>query len=467
MLMSTLRGTAAIAAVMFATSAAAQQYGPYPITLQGYEGDKTNSVSYSGQIARHVMENSLRKLAKQGDGGGNAAELEAKMIMYFDGSDEELPIVSPASVDGFEVKQKTVQEISSSANLAGKIYDGAMAGWPGGLTGKNVAYDIIARAAASNGGFDPATGMDYEQVLSKYLNGAVPYHQAVDNYLDEKMTAGDKPNNKPYKDGAQYTGKEHSWDEAFGYWGAPAHTAGMSPSDVYNVSKMKSAEVADLNGDGVIDLKSEFVFQPSYYASSFDKGGTKSTSYVQNIMGAFLSGRQLITEANGEALSTDELATLQGYAADIEANWEQVLAEAVFKYAGSVYKDINAMSDAADDEAKMKAYRAYAKHWGELKGFTMALQTGKNNLGATAVKMNNLVGFGPVTLDNSYITGVDGDGNFVMDRKRTWSDYQLHMLKVQQLMIDDFGVASRVNDELAGMSDLADKLDSDSNAETD
>ena len=43
------------------------------------------------------------------------------------------------------------------------------------------------------------------------MMGAVFYSQAVDNYLDEKMEADNKPNNKPYKKGAHYTGKEHSW----------------------------------------------------------------------------------------------------------------------------------------------------------------------------------------------------------------------------------------------------------------
>ena len=31
-----------------------QIYGPYPITLKGYDGDKTNSVKYTGQMARHA-----------------------------------------------------------------------------------------------------------------------------------------------------------------------------------------------------------------------------------------------------------------------------------------------------------------------------------------------------------------------------------------------------------------------------
>ena len=69
--------------------------------------------------------------------------------------------------------------------------------------------------------------------------GAVSYNQAVDNYLDEKLGADKKPNDKPYKKGAYYTGKEHSWDEAFGYFGAAAHTLKLTPEQSYNVAKMK------------------------------------------------------------------------------------------------------------------------------------------------------------------------------------------------------------------------------------
>ncbi|SPJ30894.1 hypothetical protein [Falsiruegeria mediterranea] len=79
---------------------------------------------------------------------------------------------------------------------------------------------------------------------------------------------------------------------------------------------------------------------------------------------------------------------MKAHAATIEENWEKVLAEATFKYAGSVYKDTTKIGEAADDEAHAKAYRAYVKHWGELKGFAMALQSGKTNLGRTAVHLN-------------------------------------------------------------------------------
>ena len=458
--------TASIAVALSGTMALSDGYGPFPVTLKGYSGDKTNTVSYSGQIARHVLEQSLKKLAGKGNGGGNAADLEAQMLSYFNGSDDDLPIIAPKSKDGFKIKQTSLHQISKGKNISGKFYDGAMPAWPGNMSGKDVAYNMIAMAAKSNKGFDADTGYDWAQLISKYTMGAMAYNQAVDNYLDEKLSAEKKPNNKPYKDGAHYTGKEHSWDEAFGYWGAAAHQHGFNPNKVYEIAKMKNQGAADKNGDGMVDLKSEYVFGPCYYAAAFDRSGTKSTNYTNTMFDAFLDGRKLITAAAGDALSDSERSQLKAYAATIEENWEKVLAEAVFKYAGSVYKDINKMKDLSGDDLN-KAYRTYAKHWGELKGFAMAMQSGKSNLGATATKMNDLIGFGPVTLNNSYVTGMDSNGNFVMDRKKSWSDYQLHMLKIQQMMVDQFSVKARANDGLNDLQALTDKLDSASSAETD
>ena len=96
------------------------------------------------------------------------------------------------------------------------------------MTGKEVLESMIERAAQTENGYDAKHGYDYAQLVSKFAMGAVFYHQACDNYLDEKLDADNKPNNKPYNHGAYYTGKEHSWDEGFGYWGAAAHGATMS-----------------------------------------------------------------------------------------------------------------------------------------------------------------------------------------------------------------------------------------------
>ena len=108
-------------------------------------------------------------------------------------------------------------------------------------------------------------------------------------------------------------------------------------------SKKKNFAISDANGDGVIDLKSEMTFAHAYYASSFDKGG--KTNYLHTVTQAFLDGRKLITSANGENLTDSQRAELVAYAAVIGENWERVIAESTFKYAGSVYNDISKMEE--------------------------------------------------------------------------------------------------------------------------
>ena len=46
-------------------------------------------------------------------------------------------------------------------------------------------------------------------------------------------------------------------------------------------------------------------------------------------------------------------------------------------------------------------------------------------------------------------------------------EYKLHMLKVQKLMIDAFGVEARANDQTEGLAALAGSLGSASSAEND
>ena len=441
-------------------------YNKFPVTLKGYSGSKTNSVSYSGQIARHVLHDSLKKLAGKGDGGSNAAALEAQMMKYFKGSKEDLDIIAPASKGDFKIKQTKLNQISKGKNLSGKTYKGIINGWPGQMTGPEVIEFMIKKAAQTKGGFDASTGYNYPQLISKFAMGAVFYNQSVDNYLDEKMTADNKPNNKPYKDGAHYTGKEHSWDEGFGYWGAASHSLGLDAKQNYNVTKMKDMSAADQNKDGVIDLKHEMNFAHAYYAASYDKGG--KTNYFNTVTQAFLDGRKIIAGAKGEALSSKERAALAGHIAIINENWEKVIAESVFKYAGSVYKDIVKLEEIlASNSNTDKQFAKYGKHWGELKGFALALQTGKSNLGETAVKLNRLTGFGPVLMNASQVTGVDSQGNYLKEEAQSWGEFKLHMLKIQKLMVDKFGVKAKANDMLSDMADLASKMGSSDSAEND
>ena len=229
---------------------------------------------------------------------------------------------------------------------------------------------------------------------------------------------------------------------------------------------MPSFKAADANGDGVIDLKSEYNFAHSYYASSFDKGG--KTNYFETVTQAFLDGRQIITNATGNKLTDSQRSKLVSLAATIERNWEKVLAEAVFKYAGSVYKDIDKLKELLDSNGDTaKAFSTYAKHWGELKGFAMAMQSGRKNLGESAAYMNREIGFGPVLLNTSQVTGIDSDGNYLKDESVSLDVYQMNMLKVQRLMVEKFKVKARANDQMGKMEALAEKLGDSDSAEND
>jgi len=415
-------------------------YKYYPVTVAGYNGDKDISVSYTGQIARHVLHDSLKDLAGQGDGYPNDA-LKSIMMMYYSKKSKKREILAPKSKGTFIIKQSRVDDISKKKDLAGKTYKGTISGMPRNMSGPELVEFWISKASIAKKGVDIAYGYNYPQLISKFIMGAVSYNQAVDNYLDEKLGANTKPNNKPYKKGAHYTGKEHVWDEAFGYFGAPAHTLKLTAKQVYNIAKRKSEglSAADWDGDGKVDLKTEMAFGPAYYAAAFDKGG--KTKYLHTITQAYVDGRKLIVAANGEKLTEIQRSQLYAYSSIIAKNWEKVLAEATFKYAGSVYKDMVKIQTIAEAKGDLsKALSSYIKHWGELKGFSLALQTGKNNLGATATNLNRLTGFGPLMPDLSQVTNINTKGDYVTGKGVSWGNYLQQMVSIQKLMISKFGV---------------------------
>ncbi|MDC9720972.1 MAG: DUF4856 domain-containing protein [Gammaproteobacteria bacterium] len=442
-----------LVATGFTLSAQAQAsvYADFPITVKGYVGSKTYSESFAGQMARHTLHNSVKKLVSKG------ASIE-QTSAYFTGKNKGRVIIDPVAKDGFPVLQSAVDDLSGGKNLAGKAYKGLITGMPGSLTGAELLQLMLSKASETENGYDPLTGYDYTQLISKFTMGAVFYNQAVDNYLDEKLAADTKPNNKAYKDGAAYTGKEHVWDEAFGYFGAPAHTLELTPKEVYNIAKQKPEGFAkaDYNGDGKVSLVNEMAYAHAYYAAAFDKGG--KTQYLHTIVQAFVDGRNLITSANGEALTDAQRSELMAYAKVIKTQWQRLIAEAVFKYAGSVYGDIEKLEVIIEANGDaVKAYRSYVKHWGELKGFALALEAGGENLGETGVKLNRLLGYSPVLLGNTQVVALV-DGEFVQSSSISLSEYRVHMIKVQKLMIDAFGVKARSKDVTANLAELVNAL---------
>ena len=144
-------GTAVLALAVLPVAAHGQDdvYAGYPVTLKGYEGSATTSVSYVGQIARQVLHDSLKKLAGKGTGTPDDA-LKATMLSYFEGKDAGRAIVAPASKGPFVVKQSGVDELSKGTNLAGKTYKGAVPGMPNNMTGAG-AHRVLDRQGVGGG----------------------------------------------------------------------------------------------------------------------------------------------------------------------------------------------------------------------------------------------------------------------------------------------------------------------------
>ena len=84
-------------------------YGPFPVTLKGYSGDCTNTVSYSGQIARHVMHDSLKAASTKGS--------YDDMNAYYVGADGDMAILAPSSKDGFPIKQTLLKFGATKQNV--------------------------------------------------------------------------------------------------------------------------------------------------------------------------------------------------------------------------------------------------------------------------------------------------------------------------------------------------------------
>jgi len=450
--------------IMMSAQADSNLYGNSPITVKGYAGDKKISNAYKGQITRHLLNNSLKKLAGQGNGKINA-ELKAKMLSFYAGKEAGRRILDPQTKNEFKIKQSLIDDLAKGKNLKDKTFKGAVLGWPGQMSAPEVVEFMIDKASSANKGFDPLTGYNYPQLLSKFLMGAVFYNQAVDNYLDEKLEANIKPNNKAYKEGAAYTGKEHVWDEAFGYFGVPVHTLQLSATQAKGIAKLKDVKIADANGDGVVDLYKEMIYSHGYYAADADKAGTH---YLHTITKAYLDGRNLITAAKGNALTDTQRATLKGYANTIKTTWQKVIAEAAFKYAGKTYEDLQTLKAlvASNGDAK-KAFAAYGKHWSEMKGFVMALQTSGKDLGGVGVKLNRLIGFGPALLGGNQVSGIDAKGNLVTGGNKSMADYMVHLIKVQSLLADAFYLKAKQHDMTGKMDSLLQSLGQSKSAEND
>ena len=386
-----------------------------------------SSVAYSGQTFRQVLVHSLKE-----EMSAIQAEIEAQTVfedgevaarLYFyyrfdsasSGDIPHLLSTSPLPL------QSTWNDISSDKDLVAKVagndetgqhkdWSSEMVGWDAAANPDDLivqwieAVDDLAVAYSLQPPMDPngaqiekfyisPEGLDYQQLIQKFLLGAVNFSQGADDYLDDDIEGkGLLSDNTEAVEGKSYTALEHQWDEGFGYWGGASNYLDYTDDEIAAAGGRPefASGYNDIDGDGAIDLTSEINYGASVNAAKRDRGAASDapTDMSTETMNAFLAGRHIIATAEG-ALSDEQLDALRAERDAALLGWEKAIAATAIHYFNDSIRDTNA------DEY---SFSDHTKHWGELKGFLLSLQFNPHSPlnDADLATIHGLVGTAPV-----------------------------------------------------------------------
>jgi hypothetical protein len=408
--------------------------------------EEGSSISYSGQTARHALMSALKSYmggledSIAANGVFEEGSLVSILTIFFDCADdicggEDVTVSGPV-----DLAQTTISEISSGKNLVGKIAGNDLVGqhkdWTTGFVGWG--DDVISPEGLVRAWFDEveahainisnqeysltpggenilrpevsALGQDYTQLVQKFLLGAIAFSQGADDYLDDTDEGkGLLAGNDAAAEGKSYTGLEHSWDEGFGYFGAARDYLDYTDDEIAGKGGRDEYQGAyDSNGDGTIDLVSEFNWGHAVNAAKRDRG--HSTDLTTEAYTAFLAGRTLISSAEGN-LTPEQFTELQGIRDIAVLSWEKAIAATVIHYINDTIGDM----DSGDEYD----FYTHAKHWSEMKGFALSFQFNPRSpvSGEAFVRIHTLFGVAPA---------LPGDANF--------DDYRTGLLEARSIL---------------------------------
>lgn len=385
-----------------------------------------SSVRYSGQIKRHLLITKLgayiANLEDRDFPAPQPGDVIANLDTFYRFKDTADPSTDlDVEVGSLTTHQKTWGDLGSLASLQEKMpevdagFKGSVVGWGNdGLRPEAVLRDlfnrleglVINRAAGAipkdpRGAAIPvpyvsAEGHDYRQLILKYLGGAVALSQGADDYLDDDIAGkGLLSDNTEAVANQPYSALEHVWDEGFGYFGAARDYGSYTDDEISGAGGRPDWQrFHDSNGDRVIDLTSELNQGHAVNAAKRDRGSSASarTDFTRDAWDAFRAGRQLITRAGG-ALSPEELSTLREHRDAALLAWERAIAATAVHYVNKTITDMDAY------RTPNYEFLDHAKHWSELKGFTLALQFDVNHSPMTRAQLqevHELIGTAPV-----------------------------------------------------------------------
>jgi hypothetical protein len=368
-----------------------------------------SSVSYSGQVVRNMLLSDIKSVI------GNEADevspdgVKTDVLALYN-YDDASALSTLLSTGSFSLVEDGYSDISTGKNLSDKISNEIVADYGDGSLNAEALItvwldSIDARIATGHTGSDiyvTADLVDLNQMINKLLLGSVTYYAGTNNYL---TGLSDRNNVDPKSTDAYYTDREHGFDEAFGYFGAARDYTSFTDDDL--ASKNGGVIYKDANGDGSIDLNSEYNFGFSTNAGKRDRVGTTvAPDFTSDAFNAFLACRTAIANER----SDEEIDLFAEAAAN---TWEKVIAATAVHYINDLKADLDAYE--ADPVA---AKEDLAKHFGEMKGFTLVLAYGSSEFqlisAADLSDVNDLMGDAPDVDDiTSYKADLDEAANIL------------------------------------------------------
>ncbi len=189
------------------------------------------------------------------------------------------------------------------------------------------------------------------------------FSQGTDDYLDDDLAEkGLQSDHTVAVDGEAYTSLEHSWDEAFGYFGAAASYPDWTDDQIADTPGR------DVNGDGAVDLLTEMNWGHSVNAAKRDRGAVVVADFTAQAWRGFFDGRQLLAETAGAGLTAEQQELLASHRDTAVDAWEAAIAATVVHYINDTLRHMGTFGSDAYH------FGDHAKHWSELKGFALSFQ---------------------------------------------------------------------------------------------
>ncbi|MGK7369956.1 MAG: DUF4856 domain-containing protein, partial [Candidatus Halalkalibacterium sp. M3_1C_030] len=178
-----------------------------------------------------------------------------------------------------QLKNKTFAP-DRDANLFTGIFADAQAASENGNAGVPASNGVAGLIERENKGSDilvDEKGREFTQLIEKGLMGAVFYNQIYNVYLTDNRIGPDVENDV-LVDEKNYTAKEHHFDEAFGYFGAPVDFSSPWP-EAREDDALFWAHYADVSDDHI--------------------------PFIETLMNSFILGRTAIVNKDQAALSEE------------------------------------------------------------------------------------------------------------------------------------------------------------------